>query len=240
MHLIARNRYQPEELKTYRRLPAAIIAALVNLLIVSLPLLFWPTNLSINVAALLLVSCLLCGFEWFSGTGKPEVLKEFRRYPKLATIGGVLLLLLQWSCLAEAVICEHNNAVAATAGFLTAITGCAIRIAAIKNLQTAFRSELSDSKLITTGIHSVIRHPSETGLLIASFGISITAGAFYSAIVILPACWLVAQLRINEEERWMHAQHGKSHADYCSNTGQWLPTGKRYSDASLSPGEPSI
>jgi protein-S-isoprenylcysteine O-methyltransferase Ste14 len=217
---------QPVILTPSARTVPVTIAVLANLLIVSLPLHCWWQTATINSVAFLLASSLLCGFELTSESKTSEVLNDFGRYQKLATAGGILLLLLQWCSLTESRNRGFENTSAAGCGFLITMAGCAIRIAAIGNLRHAFSSKLTNSKLITTGIHSAMRHPSETGLFMACVGLTVVAGSLYSAIAILPACWSVAHLRIAEEERWLHVQHGDAYLAYCSNTGRWLPLKK--------------
>lgn len=76
--------------------------------------------------------------------------------------------------------------------------------------------------LVTTGIYSVIRHPSYLGLLINSLGWGLAfrsgVGVALTALTIVP---LVA--RIRAEERLLHAQFGADYVAYRARTSRLIP-----------------
>jgi protein-S-isoprenylcysteine O-methyltransferase Ste14 len=76
--------------------------------------------------------------------------------------------------------------------------------------------------LVTTGIYSVIRHPSYLGLLLNSLGWSL---AFRSAAgLILTAVTLAVLLaRIAAEERLLHAEFGSEYDAYRARTTRLVP-----------------
>jgi protein-S-isoprenylcysteine O-methyltransferase Ste14 len=76
--------------------------------------------------------------------------------------------------------------------------------------------------LVTSGVYSVIRHPSYLGLLINSLGWSLAfrslVGVLLTALIIPP---LVA--RIHAEERLLHAHFGAEYETYRARTSRLIP-----------------
>ena len=76
--------------------------------------------------------------------------------------------------------------------------------------------------LVTTGIYSVIRHPSYLGLLVNSLGWGLAfragAGVLLTALIIPP---LLA--RIHAEEKLLREQFGNEYSNYCARTSRLLP-----------------
>lgn len=77
-------------------------------------------------------------------------------------------------------------------------------------------------KLVTTGIYSVIRHPSYVGLLITAFGWAL---AFRSGVgVILAALNLVPLIgRIRAEEKLLASEFGAEYEAYRARTSRLIP-----------------
>jgi len=77
-------------------------------------------------------------------------------------------------------------------------------------------------QLVTSGVYSIIRHPSYLGLLVNSLGWALAfrsgVGVLLSALLLLP---LVA--RIHAEERLLRTQFGSEYDAYCSRTSRLLP-----------------
>jgi protein-S-isoprenylcysteine O-methyltransferase Ste14 len=76
--------------------------------------------------------------------------------------------------------------------------------------------------LLTTGIYSIIRHPSYLGLLVASLGWAL---AFRSAVGVLLTLLLLPPLlaRIRAEETLLHSQFGDAYDAYCRRTSRLIP-----------------
>jgi protein-S-isoprenylcysteine O-methyltransferase Ste14 len=76
--------------------------------------------------------------------------------------------------------------------------------------------------LVTTGIYSLIRHPSYLGLLISSLGWGL---AFRSGVGVLLAALLVPPLvaRIQAEERLLRSQFGAEYDAYRARTSRLIP-----------------
>jgi protein-S-isoprenylcysteine O-methyltransferase Ste14 len=76
--------------------------------------------------------------------------------------------------------------------------------------------------LVTSGIYSVIRHPSYLGLLVNSLGWAL---AFRSGVGVLLTALLIPPLvaRIRAEERLLRTHFGSEYQDYCRRTSRLVP-----------------
>jgi protein-S-isoprenylcysteine O-methyltransferase Ste14 len=76
--------------------------------------------------------------------------------------------------------------------------------------------------LVTTGIYSVIRHPSYLGLMVNGLGWALTfrsgVGVLLMALMIIP---LVA--RMNAEEALLRSQFGNDYQSYMARTSRLIP-----------------
>ena len=77
-------------------------------------------------------------------------------------------------------------------------------------------------KLVTTGIYSVIRHPSYLGLLVNSLGWGL---AFHSGAGVLITVLLVPPLvaRIRAEEALLGSEFGSDYEAFCARTSRLIP-----------------
>ncbi|MGH1341081.1 MAG: methyltransferase family protein [Nannocystales bacterium] len=92
-----------------------------------------------------------------------------------------------------------------------------LRAAAMRNLGSLFRTEANAEHLVTTGIHGVMRHPSELGLLCWTLGLFVAAPSLFSGFLAaaqLPL--LVARLQL--EERALAERFGERWKRYASAT----------------------
>ena len=76
--------------------------------------------------------------------------------------------------------------------------------------------------LVTSGVYSVIRHPSYLGLLVNSLGWGL---AFRSGVGVLFTALLIPPLlaRIRAEERLLRTQFGAEYDVYCARTSRLIP-----------------
>jgi protein-S-isoprenylcysteine O-methyltransferase Ste14 len=76
--------------------------------------------------------------------------------------------------------------------------------------------------LVTSGIYSVIRHPSYLGLLVNSLGWTL---AFRSGVGVLLTLLLIPPLvaRIRAEERLLRTHFGDAYEAYCRRTSRLIP-----------------
>jgi protein-S-isoprenylcysteine O-methyltransferase Ste14 len=76
--------------------------------------------------------------------------------------------------------------------------------------------------LVTSGVYSVIRHPSYLGLLVNSVGWGL---AFHSWVGVLLTALLIPPLlaRIRAEEKLLHTQFGAGYDSYRARTSRLIP-----------------
>src|SRR6516225_1078787 len=76
--------------------------------------------------------------------------------------------------------------------------------------------------LVTSGVYSVIRHPSYLGLLLNSLGWAL---AFRSGAGVLLAAMMIPPIlvRIDAEERLLHSQFGSEYEAFCARTSRLIP-----------------
>jgi protein-S-isoprenylcysteine O-methyltransferase Ste14 len=76
--------------------------------------------------------------------------------------------------------------------------------------------------LVTSGVYSVIRHPSYLGLLVNSLGWAL---AFRSGVGVLLTAFTIPPLlaRIRAEEGLLRAQFGADYDAYCARTSRLIP-----------------
>jgi len=103
--------------------------------------------------------------------------------------------------------------------------GCILRIWPVFVLGDRFSGLVAiqpGHTLVTTGIYSVIRHPSYLGLLIGGFGWGL---AFRSVVGLLLAALYLPPLiaRINSEERLLQSQFGAEYDAYRARTSRLIP-----------------
>jgi len=110
-------------------------------------------------------------------------------------------------------------------GVLLFATGGALRIWPVFVLGRRFSGLVAiqpGHTLVTTGMYSVIRHPSYLGLLVNSLGWGLAfrsgVGVLLTALTMLP---LLA--RIGAEEWLLRSQFGDEYAAYCARTSRLLP-----------------
>ncbi len=145
-------------------------------------------------------------------------------YFRMAFVGGLLLLLVQWSSVSEVCVFQTQPITGITlAGLAVAVCGCGIRMTAVATLGQSFVSGPHGGGLVTTGIYRYLRHPSELGLLLACAGLVLALGAWRSAVVFGPLILLSSIIRMQEEERWLLQCKSDLYADYRARTGRLLP-----------------
>jgi protein-S-isoprenylcysteine O-methyltransferase Ste14 len=76
--------------------------------------------------------------------------------------------------------------------------------------------------LVTSGIYSVIRHPSYLGMLVNSLGWGL---AFRSGVGVLLTALLIPPVlaRIGVEEALLRTQFGDEYGEYCARTSRLIP-----------------
>ncbi len=124
------------------------------------------------------------------------------------------ILLLASSMLAVA---TATSLALAFLGAALVVGGGLLRAASMCNLGAHFRTEAGASTLITTGIHSVMRHPSELGFLLWLVGL--WGASPSTASTVLALCQLpLLGIRLRIEESALARRFGAAWLAYASTT----------------------
>lgn len=152
-----------------------------------------------------------------------EAIASPRAYTRTTEASGRplrMVALLASACLLAAsvlAIATQASLGLATVGAALVVVGGSLRAAAMRNLGAHFRTEADASSLITTGIHSVMRHPSELGFLfwvVGLWSVSPTATSTVLALCQLP----LLGIRLRIEESALARRFGATWLAYASTT----------------------
>lgn len=113
-----------------------------------------------------------------------------------------------------------------TAGLITMIIGLAIRWSAVISLGKAFSANVAireNQTVNTSGLYSIVRHPSYLGLLLIFLAIGLYSRHWLAlAIVVIPTTAALLY-RIHIEEAVLNAAFGDDYAAYCKRTKRLIP-----------------
>jgi len=125
---------------------------------------------------------------------------------RLASLTGVALLLVCWAGLVDF---ATGSAIPFLPGLLlgtsAGLLGAGLRRAAINALGSGFTSgfEPRAARRVETGAYSVLRHPSETGLLLWAVGVALVLHSGLALGLVLLVLLPLSSLRISHEERYL-------------------------------------
>ena len=208
------------------------VLLIVNFVIVlSVPLAVRSTlPVNVNTVAMLTGCGLMCLADLIRvALGVPsEVNGGSRGYRATAVGTAIVLLMTQWCVL---IVCNSDSSIqsslAAVTGLGIAIVGAAIRGAAIRQLGRGFISRSAPENsagLVTTGVYSRMRHPSEVGLILCVVGLIVSSQVWFAFVVAVPISIVLAQARILAEERRLIEVYADDYRRYCQRTNRWLPS----------------
>lgn len=211
-------------------------AALINLSVFSLPLLFIAvdfTALLSNPAiwifyTLITLFCILeSQASLLIGSGVAvKADKSFLPYSI-----GIIVLLLFWVSLYEFISKPyvswlHLNWLQWLSASCLMLAGIYLRVISIKTLNKYFLSHIglaSNHRLITTGIYARMRHPSEAGLLLICIAVPILLGSLNGLLLAMLLIVPLSLYRINREDKLMRGRFTHSFDDYRQTTPALLP-----------------
>ena len=130
----------------------------------------------------------------------------------LATLAGPLLL-----ASSIVAVVRVDGVVTAVASAAFVVLGGGTRAAAMYNLGPHFRTEGGGDTLVTTGIHGVMRHPSELGLLAWVVGLSLAAPGPLALVLASTQLGLLT-VRLWLEESALAARFGGTWDRYAATT----------------------
>ncbi len=122
----------------------------------------------------------------------------------------LLLLILFWPFKIEL----HLPAIVKNAGIFFLVGGFILAVIAVKALKDNLRPSSKPKvggKLITTGLHSIVRHPAYGAIIISAFGLSLWIGD--GARLMLSVCLLLFfSAKSKMEEKWLE----RTYPEYAS------------------------
>lgn len=181
---------------------------------------------------LLLLATLFCAVELWLVLGQPRVSSSPTRDGDrqafwLATATGLLILMTFWGGLwHRADGSPACSAILQALGSLGLLSGTILRAIAIARLGDRFRTEVSvdaTHRLLQHGIYGWIRHPSETGLLLATLGICLLTGWYAGLALWLGGLVPLSFLRVRLEEHHLESVHGDVYRQYARRVRRFIP-----------------
>jgi protein-S-isoprenylcysteine O-methyltransferase Ste14 len=109
---------------------------------------------------------------------------------------------------------------------LLMVAGLAIRWTALISLGKAFSANVAirdTQSLYRSGIYSVVRHPSYSGLLIIFLAVALAERNWLSAAIVLIFPTAALLYRIHVEEAALRHAFGAQYADYSRTTKRLIP-----------------
>ncbi len=144
----------------------------------------------------------------------------------LPYVTGICVLMIFWLCLYDYSKYLHQNTLRMTVGVLFITTGIIVRVNAIRTLNKYFVSHVSyikNHKLITTGIYSFVRNPSELGLLFICIGATILLGSWSGFFAVVFVLFPLTIYRVHLEDRLLFLLFEKKYEMYKANTPSLFP-----------------
>lgn len=111
-------------------------------------------------------------------------------------------------------------------GLLFILTGECFRVAAVKTLGKFFTVDVAvhaDHVVVDRGPYALVRHPSYTGVLIASVGLGFTLGGLLSFVLCTVPLLAALLYRIGVEEAALRERLGEAYQNYCLRTKRLIP-----------------
>lgn len=210
---------------------ALCLGALLNLLVLSAPLVFVDIQIQEYFSRpvtwiyyfLITIFCLLEG--WGSLRVPSEQPNAIQKH-SLPYLIGLLVLIIFWVSIYDYAEVFQIHLLQIVSGSLLISLGIAIRLCAILKLKKYFVSHIAlitNHQLVTTGIYSFVRHPSELGLLSICFGIAILLSSLKAILIsILILCPLIIY-RVLLEDKLLQLNFGLAHNIYRSVTPILFP-----------------
>lgn len=91
------------------------------------------------------------------------------------------------------------------------------------NYKSRISDGITENRLVTTGIYSVVRNPLYSAFLMICTGAVLIAGnVFLFAIPVI--CWIYMTVFLKyTEEKWLADLYGQEYSDYCKNVNRCIP-----------------
>jgi protein-S-isoprenylcysteine O-methyltransferase Ste14 len=216
--------------KNYQR--DVFLLVLINALLLILPAVNDPQRLlgRMDIYLFLLLASAFCLSEGLlSVSDQLNSLSELPALDRwLPRLSGLVLLSIYWISLIDALKANtiHSNFILMIFGGGLMGGGIILRRIAMVTLGRQFQSAPSPilgANLITVGIFSHLRHPSEAGLLTIAIGTCVILGSITGAILTLTVFLPLTFIRVRREEIELRQHIGSAYDNYAASAGGVCP-----------------
>lgn len=215
-----------------------VAGALLNVLLMQAPLLLGDASFRDlmgrpPLVALLVLVTLHVVWEGSESRAAGITLARGVRGAVIPYLTGISLLLLNWILVVDFAFLGGASALSVRGGgglilmgSLLMAGGVWVRTRSIRRLGPSFTSHIcliERHALARDGLYAMVRHPSETGMLMISLGacvvMSSSIGMFFVVLVLYP----LSRLRVMHEDRMLRDSFGDEFDSYCRSTPAYLP-----------------
>jgi protein-S-isoprenylcysteine O-methyltransferase Ste14 len=166
---------------------------------------------------------------WAESAARPVALREpcpeTPAVHRVAQLTGVVMLAAFWAGLIERTLRGSDFGWPQFAGLAGMGLGIGLRVAAIHTLGRFFRTEIAverDQPLVQSGVYRLVRHPSETGLLLCVFGVATLFESVAAAVLGL-ALIPLSLWRVRREDRRLHDAFPAEFSAYAGRVKRLVP-----------------
>jgi len=211
---------------------AACLAGVLNLLLLASPLLWasGDTQTLLCAGSFLLAVALLFGVEQYASSLRDSDVAPITsadREAVLAGLCGSLLIFVTFMAGVVERVTQAGNRFdwLETLGLGLMLGGCLLRYLAIRTLAGRFRTETAlpaDYELQTSGIYSIVRHPSELGLLVLLAGAALLLSSRWAWLLTALQAPMVAW-RVSIENGCFERALGERFQSYRRQVAGFIP-----------------
>lgn len=169
---------------------------------------------------------LFCFLESKVSVFSSESIPESRDKQLLPYFASMSMLLVFWLSLYNLTQCQNYNMVQVVMASIITLSGIMVRVIAIKTLNQFFVSHIGlikQHQLVTSGLYSMVRHPSELGLILICLGISLLTASVYGWCITLVLIIPLSIYRVFLEDKMIHAAFGQDFLFYQSSVPALIP-----------------
>jgi len=158
---------------------------------------------------------------------------------------GLSLLLLHCVLVVEFALFDGSHSFAGQSGnglillgAVLMVAGIWLRVRAIGLLGSSFTSHIClvpNHTLFRDGLYKLVRHPSETGLLLISFGACAVMSSVVGCLIVILVLYPLSRVRVAYEDRMLHASFGEAFVLYARSTPAYLPRVRLFLDRTTAP-----
>jgi len=208
----------------------SVLGLLINTALLSLPLLLVDSPLSAllhqpglwSIYVLLNIFCLSESYasQQLSYEQTGSVTK-----PVLPYLTSFIVLFVVWFAIYDSSATTRESLLSLMLGNSLIAVGIAFRLFAIRQLANLFVSHIAvinEHRLVTSGIYSLVRHPSELGLVFICVGLAVVAwSAKAMALTLMLMPFIIYRTRL--EDKLLSDKFGAPFLQYCEATPGLLP-----------------